>query len=612
MTAEGPQPPSPAPSMHERYDTRHANLSRDARQVAFILDSIAKTARAFRFYAPNNEALQKFVAELEALFRSFFQRREALVLPVRQYDFTWGADDEVVYHDDDRENSFPFKLYRDGIRLLVLKRGLTLQEIMTLLDVLGTRAFGTLQEEDVATLLWRAELPHVEYRQVRGFVEASQETAPSGAGGPGGGGVAVDDQVAAMAIGEFGGLALDGEQQQQLIAAGEQIRGAWVDEWKPTTMAAVDPSPLSFKPIDDYEQELFWGKSVADPSRVLRHLVTRTIDTGISDLPAVPVPEELCALLDDARIAMLEEGDIEGYRKVIKLVRERIGLMPPLHPWRGPLEEYVAAGGGRNTVRLLLGALGRGSTTRPEVFLKLLQSMKDVQVEWFAESLGEASSEPARMAIAEAAVVLLWPRVEACQALAAAAPDAAVRALVAVLARVGRIDALPILLGLFPRADEDTQADILRVAMFRPGEELIALLIDALASPSPKVRTLALQAAAQSSDPRLARPVQLLVQPDSLIAVSREQAMLALRTWVAVRGQRQIEWLTEQARPPRMSLSLRDNNADELRCRYALGLGAVGTPRAEKALLELRGKGSEAFREAVAQALDQIQRSRYK
>jgi hypothetical protein len=609
MSDEVSQGPLVAP-VQPKYDRRHAELSRDARQVAFILDSVAKTSRAFRFYAANNQALQGFVNELDELFSSYFQRRESLVLRVRQYEFVWGDGDEIVYRDEDRESSYPFKLYRDGIRFLALKKGLTLQEIMTLLSILGTRAFGTMQEEDVATLLWRAELEHLDHRQVRGFVEATKEM---GQGVPAAdGGIVVDESVAAMAVGEFGGLDMDEGQQQELLQAGQQIKGVWVDEWKPTTMAAVDPAPVHFREVDAYERELFWGKSVADPSRVLRHLVTRTIDTGISDLPAAPLPEELCNLLDDARVAMLEEGEIDGYRRVIKVVRERIDAMPPLHPWRAPLEEYVAQGGGRNTVRLLLGALARGSTTKPETFLKLLKSMKGVQVEWLAEALGEAGTEQGRMAIAESAVFLLWPQVEACRQLAVACPDTSVRALVAVLARVGRLDALPILLELFPRADEDTQAQILQVAMFRPGEELTNLLSEALNSPSPKVQALALRGAAQTSDPRLVRPVQALVSPASLMAVTREQAMEALRTWVAVRGQRQIEWMAEQARPPRMSLTLRDKKADELRCRFALGLGAVGTPRAEKALLELRSKGSDTFREAVAQALDHIQRSRYK
>lgn len=608
MSDEVSQAPPPAPA-HEKYDRRHADLSHDARQVAFILDSIAKTSRAFRFYAPNNQALQGFVSELDGLFKSYFQKREALVLHVRQYEFVWGEGNEAVYRDEDRESSFPFKLYRDGIRLLALKNGLTLQEIMTLLEILGTRAFGTMQEEDVATLLWRAELEHLDHRQVRGFVEASEETVRGAS--PGDGGAIVDEGVSAMAVGEFGGLDLNATQHQELLQAGQQIKGVWVDEWIPTTIPAVDPAPIQFRSIDQYEKEQFWGQSVADSSRVLQHLVIRTIDTGISGLPAAPLPEELCNLLDDARIAMLEDGEIDGYRRVIKVVRNRVDKMPPGHPWHAPLEEYLARGGGRNTVRLLLGALARGSNSKPETFLKLLRSMKGVEVEWLAEALGEAATEQGRMSVAEAAVHLLWPQVEPCQQLAAACPDDAVRALVAVLARVGRLDALPIMLDLFPRADEDTQAQILQVAMFRPGEELINLLMDALNSPSPKVQALALRAATQNSDPRLVRPVQALVQPLGLMAVTREQAMAALKTWVAVRGQRQIEWLAEQAKPPRVSLSLRDKKADELRCRYALGLGAVGTPRAEKALLELRSKGSETFREAVAQALDLIQRSRY-
>ena len=42
-----------------------------------------------------------------------------------------------------------------------------------------------------------------------------------------------------------------------------------------------------------------------------------------------------------------------------------------------------------------------------------------------------------------------------------------------------------------------------------------------------------------------------------------------------------------------------------------LALGAVGNRQAEQALLGLRGKGNDAYREVVAQALDEIRRRRY-
>ncbi len=595
----------------DRYDTRHADLSPPARVVALILDSLAKTSRAFKFYAPNNRALQAFIAELNDLFATHFEQHALLTLQIQPDRFLWGDEAEVVYQDADRENGFPFKLYRDGIRVLALRRGLTQAEISTLLDILGTRSFGALQEEDLATLLWRARLEHVEYRQVRGFVAADRVAVDGGRGGgpDGGPGERGDgDPMAALAVGELGSLALNDDQRAQIAHASNQLQGAWLDEWTPSPAASVDPTPPSFSPIDDRTRGLFWGRTATDPAAILAQLAVRAIDVGGTGLPAVPTPDELIVVLEEARASMLEAGEVDHYWKVLQLLVDRVSALPPQDPWRTAIETFLMDGGGRNTVRLLLGALGRGLASAALVD-RVIRTMRGLQLQWLTDALGEAPTEEGRVAVCEVLVQLVWPDADRTTQLVEACPDAAVRALVAVLARVGRHDALPYLLALFPRADEQTQATIVQVAMLRPDAETLAsLAAQALASPSEAVRLMGLQAAARSGDRRLAHSVRQMIEPATLSTLSRETAVEALRTFVVMSGPERVDWLAEQARPPR--LALRDARTEELRCRYALALGAVATPKAEQALLSLRSKGTDAFREAVAAALDRIARGR--
>ena len=609
---EGNVPDSAAekPAMMDldRYGVVDTGLSENARLVAKILDSLSKTSRAFRFYAPNNQALRTFVAELNGLFTQFFAFKPTLTLHIRATRFHWGEQDEIVYSDDDRENSFPFKLYRDGIRILVLKDGLTQDETMQLLGILGTRSVGTLQEEDLATLLWRAKMEHVEYRQVRGFMEASDERG-SGGGDAGGEPGGAPDVATAMAVGEFGALEMNADQRSHLQQATAQLKGQWLDEWVPNPTTTVEHTPPTFTEVDEYDRQLFFTSSAFDPASVLSQLLIRGIDTGKAALPAVPQPEEFVRVLEDARAALLEDGEVNKYWQVLKAVHERISLLPTDDPWRTSLEGLLVDGGGRTTVRLLLGALGRGATD-PHTVLSLVRTMRGLQMEWLIDALAEASTDQGRGAVAEALVQLIWPDMERCTELAAACPNESIRALVGVLARIGRLDALPILIDLFPRANADTQADILQVAMLRPDPEIIARLAnDAINSSSDRIRILGLNAVSRSGDPRLQRIIMQMVEPAQLAALSREVAVEALRIWVLLKGQNQIDQLAQQARPPRVTLG--DRN-DELRCRYALGLGAVATPRAEAALMSLRNRGSDAFQNAVLEALDRIARERYK
>jgi len=601
----------PANMVLDRYGVVDTSLSEDARLVAKILDSLSKTSRAFRFYAPNNEALRTFVAELNQLFGQFFAKHSTLTLHIRATRFHWGEADEVVYSDDDRENSFPFKLYRDGIRILALKDGLTQDETMQLLGILGTRSVGTLQEEDLATLLWRAKMEHVEYRQVRGFVEASANHEDGGVGGGGTGEPAgAPDTATAMAVGEFGALDMNADQRSHLQQASAQLQGQWIDEWVPNPATTTEHTPPVFQEIDQVDQQLFFTSAAFDPASVLAQLLVRGIDTGKAQLPAMPRPEEFVRVLEDARAALLEDGAVSTYWQVLKALHDRISLLPPDDPWRTALEGLMVDGGGRTTVRLLLGALGRGASDANTV-LSLVRTMRGLQMEWLMDALGEASTEQGRALVAEVLVHLVWPDMERCTQLAANCPDEAIRALVGVLARVGRLDALPILMDLFPRANEDTQADILQVAMLRPDPEILTRLAnEAMNSSSDRVRILGLNAIARSNDPRLQRTILQMVEPAQLALLSREVAVEALRIQVLMKGQAQIEKLAQLASPPRLSLG--DKKGDELRCRYVLALGAVATPKAEAALMGLRQRGSDTFQNAVLEALDRIARERYK
>jgi hypothetical protein len=148
-------------------------MSEAGQAVAALIEALAKTARASRLYAPNNRALANFRDVLLGLFGEYFADHEELTLQVRPDRFLWGPEGEAVYEDGDREHGFPFRLYRDGIRVLTLVLGITDDELLELVRILGQRTIGQLEEEDLATRLWSMRSEHIRYRQVSGFVDAT-------------------------------------------------------------------------------------------------------------------------------------------------------------------------------------------------------------------------------------------------------------------------------------------------------------------------------------------------------------------------------------------------------------------------------------------------------
>jgi hypothetical protein len=587
--------PPIAPQADDRFDARFANLSGDAREVAAILDSLAKTSRAFRFYAANNRALRGFLGELYGLFDRWFAGHDRLELKIRPACFVWGSADEVVYEDDDRENGFPFKLYRDGIRALILGRGIAHDDILRLQKILSFRALGRLEEEDIATQLWRIRSKHIQFRQVRGFVDASQEVMTGGLGGGGGEAPALDGK----AFAEFGSLELDGDQRGDLSRASRSLRGQWFDEWEPMDGPPAQEDPV-YREIPEPQLKPFQGGFAFDPGAVLGHVVVRCLDAGRSGIDAAPIPSELRELLEEARYAHLVAGEVKPYRRVVKVLQNRLSELPAGDPWREALEGFLREGGGRSTVRLLLGSVGR-KAAEPRRVLTLLRAMEAIDPDWLADALEDTPSEEGRQLVAHTVLELMWPDAEQVARLAGHCSPYALTSLISGLVEREHEMVMPLLADLFPDAQAVAQATIARAALQRESRDGLARLARrALDSRDNEVLRLGLRMALRAENPRLTRKIEAMVEPAALMEMSRETAVAALCAFAMLPGREKMDWMIRQAKPSALSLT---RKADEQRIRFVMALGELATPKARRALDKLRGKGNAAYADAVEQAV---------
>ncbi len=134
------------------------------RAICKALQAVARAARAFLFYDPSNDAVTAFLEEMRQQLSQALRHGD-MVLVIRPWQILKG--DEVVYRDQDRERSLSFRLYRDGVRQLTIKPGLSWDEAVRLLGVFSVRYTGVRQQEDdIVTLLWRARFEHIEVQSV--------------------------------------------------------------------------------------------------------------------------------------------------------------------------------------------------------------------------------------------------------------------------------------------------------------------------------------------------------------------------------------------------------------------------------------------------------------
>ncbi|MCY1041982.1 HEAT repeat domain-containing protein [Corallococcus sp. bb12-1] len=149
-----------------------ANASAEAEQSPEVREKV-ELARTFAFhllkgikqigmYRHNEARFPEFLAKAQESISAYTEKFGPLSLKVEQQNFT--LHNESLFTE---ESSLPYKFFRDGIRQLIFRPGLPLEELVTLtLIALSEPERGA---EDVLAQLWRAGMQQVEYVVVEGF-----------------------------------------------------------------------------------------------------------------------------------------------------------------------------------------------------------------------------------------------------------------------------------------------------------------------------------------------------------------------------------------------------------------------------------------------------------
>jgi HEAT repeat protein len=128
--------------------------------AAMVLQAAAKAERAFVIYLPNNPLHEKFFEDLRLRLAEHLERFGDLALVMTPEGVRCLG--EVVYAQDERRENIGFRMFSDGIRVLVVHEGIEPREVRALVEALRGSAADS-GEDDIVTRLWSAGLAHVSY-----------------------------------------------------------------------------------------------------------------------------------------------------------------------------------------------------------------------------------------------------------------------------------------------------------------------------------------------------------------------------------------------------------------------------------------------------------------
>jgi hypothetical protein len=154
-------------------------------QVAELLQTLVKALRALQMYLPNNPVHQRAAQNVKGAFAPIWGAVDELALTIGETELRW--EDEVVYSQLNKAECLAWMLYKDGMRVLTIRKGGQEHEVVQFLELLNKARFLPADAgDDLMTLLWEQDFQFIHYNFIDLFGEGDALTeAPQVPGGEG-------------------------------------------------------------------------------------------------------------------------------------------------------------------------------------------------------------------------------------------------------------------------------------------------------------------------------------------------------------------------------------------------------------------------------------------
>jgi hypothetical protein len=557
-----------------------------AEQVEELLRTLVKAARAFQMYLPNNPMYHRAAQNLQAAFVPVWSAIDELVLSVQETDFVW--EETVVYHQLHKADSLAWTLYKDGLRLLTLRKGVEAEELPRLLRVINkVRGLAPDATEDLFTLLWTEEFQFVDVR----FAEFVHDYG-TGELVPGAEYSAGQDFSEEVQKDLAGAAAEEGEEEVESTEGAERPKGVIDLEEFDSTLYFLDPAEIDMLSAD---LELEY-------SRDLREASLSALYDLFESQPDAETREEIIGVLEALFPSMLNAGEFRASASVLRETRvlsERTPDLLPAH--RDRLIQFIDQLSDPAIVGQLMQALDEG-TGRPSDadVAELLRELRPTALATLVEWTPRLTSAQVR-ALVESAVRELASanQGELLRLLRSGDPVALPGAidLAGRLRLEGAVAGLGEVMAHEDPAIRQAVTDAL-IQIGTPGA--LVLLERAIGDDDRGVRIAALKALSARGYKGALRRVEEVVTGKGRKDIDFNERRAFFEAYGAVAGPGGLAVLRDLI--VRRGFFRRKKSADIRMCA-ALGLGKLGSPEAREVLESVAEDGDRQVRNAVAAAL---------
>jgi len=133
----------------------------EVKKVRDLIQSFLKSKKILRMYPQNNPIYINTLEDNFSKFREFFHFKDELSLKINQNEILY--DSEQIYFNPQKEDNFALFFFKDGIREITFKKGLTHEEVEDFLRISSLDFSREALDDDIVTLFWEKDFQYIEY-----------------------------------------------------------------------------------------------------------------------------------------------------------------------------------------------------------------------------------------------------------------------------------------------------------------------------------------------------------------------------------------------------------------------------------------------------------------
>jgi HEAT repeat protein len=555
--------PESISGMNEAVETQEVSKEELASATDVML-SLLKASKGLKMYLPNNPLVARFIEELTGRMSRHLEEYGDFRLEIDQFELRYRG--KAVYENREPKESVAFKMYFDGIRYLIFSEGIEEHELCDFLDIVGKERPGDV-DDDIVTLLWEKNLPHLTYILAEDFLEFDTAIGP-----------------------------VTSPRSQQ-----DKISGMYK-----TISEAAPPPPISLIPQNILlltEEETEWLKKAreADEKR-------RPLDEVIQILTAILIGEkdqELLREFVDIMAKLTENLFISGeIRYALNLTRFLASLakneqIPPEKRAliAGALETLFS----REAAEALAGSINTTDLVNPEELMEFLRLFGKPTITNCCDLLGLVENAAMRKAIIQVLIELGQDSPEVFFPYLSDSRWYIVRNIAFILSRIGDPRALDAVVSIISHKEPRVRKEVLNCLAMTPDPRAKTYVLKFLRDSSSALRIRALQVLARSKSNFALKPIIAMASSDQFHEKETDEKKAVFEAIGELGGDQMLPMFSEMIMKKYWFNKAKEK--ETALCAVA-GLVKIRSEGALRLLEDARNLKSDESREIIAQAIE--------